>query len=615
MSTTPARRAELIVAALVVTLGTLSASWREVSDWDVWWQLRIAHDALASGSVLPADTFSYSAAGTAWPHKDLVGYLVLYAGWAAAGYAGVALVLAATLLVGAAAWWFAVEPRHRDPAVWAMGSLVWIAAVQARVMPRAQVFSIALFVVMLALLAWWRRRDRDGGGALLPASLAVGLVCVWMNLHRGGVHGLVLLLGFACWGTLAAITNRLAPRAVAVVGAPLAPRSLLAAWIAVPLAIAAGALNPSGVAVYTTAFAVSFDPVHRLLISEWQPVNLDSLRALFAVAAAVVAVGIGATLVALARAARGERGPADLWHLGVAAVFARQGFSSGRWMSDAASSALAPLVALASAGVAAARSRDAWRGGPAFVAAVGLALAGLGHLTHHARLGLGPEEHRYPVAAIDFAREAELGARVHNSFVYGGPLVWFGRDRFLSLVDGRNDMVFASEFFVRCSRAQSDPAGFAALWAEHPGDWVLADNTPGRESFAFLARDPAWAMVFWSEEAVVYVPRAEAESRGLRPYSVLVPGAEVQALAAALTGAANDPAALERVGAELLRANTEAGGAGLDPASFRIGALLAIWLHAHGPARRAERDAVLDALMARWPEHPALPGLIAGVAR
>jgi hypothetical protein len=535
----------------------------------------------------------------------------LYAGWAVGGYASMAAVVSLTVALGCAAWYYAMPRVGRDPFVWSIGSLVWIAAMQGRVMPRAQVFSIALFVVMLALLERLRTRLRTEESIVATCLAIVATEFVWMNLHRGGIHGLVLLTGFACFAVASALGSRfrLAER-ITNLGA--IPARRLAIVVALPVvALIAGALNPSGWAVYTTGVQVSNDPIHRGLITEWLPLSVASARTLYPVATIALAAGVLVAIGIFAtRVFRRRPSPVDVWHVGVTAVFARQGLASARWMTDAASAAMLPLFLWLGPKV----RENPYAGRislhhPVTLLVFGATLLLAGQATNPSTFGLGAQRDRYPELAITFAANNELGPRVHNTFVYGGPLVWFGRDHFLSLVDGRNDMVFPSEFFARCSRAQHDVDEFTALIAEYPADWVLADNTPGRETFVFLAYDPGWAQVFWSEAAVVYVRAEVAASRGLSGYRYLRPANEVGWLQQHIVAAAGSADVLRGIEAELQRANSQAGGDSTSLASFRVGALLALLYHATGAHSQA--DAVVHLLVTQFPDHPALADLIA----
>lgn len=602
-------------AAVLVCLAAVSVGFRQVADWDFWWQIRVAHDAWTYRSVLPVDAMSHSVVGAAWPHKDLVGYLPLWWAWEV-GPVALNLLLGLVVAVGAVALWFVVPRAQRDPLVWLLAANAWIAAVESRVMPRALVFSITAFVVMLVLIEHARLRAHSWR-ALVPWMVALAVLeGVWMNLHRGGIHGVVLLVGFTGWCVLGAVAARHA-RLGPLLGPPAHPASIGVAAFGTALAIGLGALNPSGWAVYTTGFRVSYDAVHRTRITEWLPLSPELALSTYPVATGLALLAplvVGAALVAAMRS--GRRGPVDVWHLGVMAVFAYQGQASARWMTDAASAAIVPLLLVAAAAAASARVRGAWRDAPLVLLLAGLALPVAANGINHQRLGAGLEAGRFPDQAIAYARRNGLGSDVHNAFVYGGYVLWEGRDPqqpLRALIDGRNDMVYPSTFYARCVDAQRDPALFAALQREYPSDWVLADNTPGRETFTFLGDDPEWALVFWSEPATVWVRRdRHAGVARADRFEVLRPGAEIPSLLAGLQAAGPDPTALGHIAAELDRIATATGP------TFRTLTLQALFWHAmtNIDAHAAERrDAVATTLEVLHPDHPALPTVLRALSQ
>jgi hypothetical protein len=170
------------------------------------------------------------------------------------------------------------------------------------------------------------------------------------------------------------------------------------------------------------------------------------------------------------------------------------------------------------------------------------------------------------------------------------------------LVDGRADTVYRPAFIWDALVAERDPARFAAMRAADGADWVLALNKPGDESHRFLAADPAWRLVYWSEAALVWV-RADAYPE-LAPLAfrwvprLMQRGAD--AIAATLAPLASEPLARAEVERELLRLIAA------SPDGVRANALLALFYETMGPAYRAERDRVLAHLVDVAGGHPAL---------
>lgn len=588
------------VAGFAVLLVVLTATLRKVASWDLWWHLAIGREAVRTSSTVPVDTFSYSFAGAPYVHKDLGADVLFHAAFEAASFAGLTALQALPILAGLAGLAIGLG-RNARPVVWVALAAALIAATQFRIIPRPLVFTEGFFLLALGLIERARRRVDDGGvrGFALALAPLVALSWLWLNLHRGGLVGLVLLLGLTLDLAMRAGLHR-HPLTARIAGARPGLHHVGAAAAAFAGAVAVGLLNPSGARLYTSGLAVSHDPIHRTFITEWQPLTAELALTVHPVATGLIAVALLAGTVRLLRDLRSgnERtSPIQLWHLGVLALFTVQGVASMRWITHAVAAACLVIGLLVCELLARRSSARSPRMLLPLVALLGVIAV---DATQHHEPGLGLTPDRYPVEALDAADRLELGPNIHNTFVYGGFAIWHQDGRRKVLIDGRNDMVYPSEFFLRCSRAESDPEVFGALWSETAGDWVLADNTPGREAFAFLDRDPGWFPVFWSEAAVIYVPRATHAHLETAAFRLIRPSDPMGSLRAALQAAEGEPARLDAIRMELGRMVSA------SPNSVRANTLLALFFDALGPAHRVQRDAVLDHLIAIAPDHPAV---------
>lgn len=588
-----------IGGAIVVLLAAVLVGVRHIASWDVWWHLAIGRESVRSGSTVPVDLWSYSFAGAPFVHKDLVGDLVLFGAFDAFGFAGLALLRGLVVVVLSWALWIATPRASRDSVTWLAATLLLVVAVQSRIIPRPLMFTVAAFPVMLALIERARRHLSDLPRFVRAHLPILALQWVWLLLHRGGLLGLVLLLGHALALALAwALHTR--PRWRGVAGPRPLPSVIIASALLFVAAVGIGLLNPSGATLYTSAVAVSGDAIHRTGISEWAPLTWELARSVHPIGSALIAMGLGLTIGRLGIALIDPQrpSPVHLWHLGVPVLFTVQGIASMRWLSYA-SGAAALVTALIGADWTLTRG-TAFR--PRGLMTI-LGFLGLGtlHLLNPSTVGLGEKPERYPADALAFADEAGLGADVHNAFVYGGYVIWHGDGARRVLIDGRNDMLYPSEFFAQCAEAQHDPAVFAALQAQWPTDWVLAENTAGRESFTFLWHDPAWVPVFWSDPAVVWVRRDAHPDLVAEAYRVLDPGHLVASLQAAIAASATQPAVGARLERELQWMLESA------PESARPWTLAVLYFHARGDAERC--DEAFETLVALHPQHPMLPQL------
>lgn len=601
MSTLGSAR-QWIAGAVVIVLAAILVGARRIASWDVWWHLAIGRDAVRTGSTLPLDTWSYSFEGAPFVHKDLVGDLVLYGAFEALGYPGLVLLRALVVITLAAALWLATPRRARDPVSWFAAALLLIIAVQSRIIPRPLMFTVALFPLMLALLERARAHLGDVRGFVRAHLPILALQWLWLLLHRGGLLGLVLLLGHACALALAVALHR-APAFRAAAGPRPAPPVVGAAFGLFAAAVLIGLANPSGLTLYTSALSVTHDDIHRTGITEWAPLTWELAETIHPVATLLIATAIGLVVgrLGIALIERDRPSPVHVWHLGVLLLFTWQGIQSMRWLSYASGTA-ALCVALISADWALTRGTSFRPRG--LMTILGFLGLGLLHLLNPGIVGVGPLPNRYPEAALAFADEHDLGDDVHNAFVYGGYVIWHADGAHRVLVDGRNDMLYPSAFFDRCSRAQRDPQEFAALQAEHPTTWVLSENVPGRESFAFLWSDPEWAPVFWSDPAVVWIRTDAYPELAASQFRLLDPSFPTPSLQAALQRFGDDEAAHAQLRRELERMLTA------SPTSLRALTTAALYFDHVGDVAR--RDELAAMLMRHHGDHPVaqqLPSL------
>lgn len=525
-----------------------------VDDPDAFWHLATGRLALVEQSTLPTDPFSFTFVGQPWVGKDLFADLTLYSAFALAGWAGLAGWLAVVLAVGAGALSFRVRTS-----TWLLAAAAWLAATEITATPRSRIFSTALVPVLLTLLQLARER----GGTLWLA--AGGVVGGWLLLHRGGVVGLGLLGVTVVWQVWA--TRRHGRHRWAF---PLA---------GVGLAVALGLLHPDGPRVWLTVANVAGSPEYRQWVSEFRPLSWrDAWQAFAPIVVLTTAAIAGAMwdlrdfrnsdaqwravmlVLALVLAGRTPRGMPLLAGVAVWVLLPHLNTVMGRWHR--------PRLRLVLA------------------AATGLVLV----LSQRTRpLGLGPAEGATATRAIAFAASHGLGKRVCNPLHMGGELLWSG---FAPRIDGRNDQVYPVKFFVESAQATQDPAAWAAFLRRFPCDWALAANPGPGQSFAFLAQDPAWALVYWSPAASVFVPTAAHDD--LPRLRHLDPADPVRSVLAA----ARNPESAEALADELTRV-TAAHPDIAAPAVWSV-----MLLHLRGPALLAERDRALESLVARFPDAP-----------
>ncbi len=606
----PNASAAWVLVAVALLAVTVALAVTPTRDPDLPWHLRTGALAWQQRSTLPVDPFSSLFAGAPWRYKDLVGDVALHLAVSAFGLAGLVVLDVLASCVAVAGLAAALSRAQRRPIVVLLAATLALCATWFP--QRPSLFSWAAFPALLGALAYARRRlvadvdARTMARALLPALL---VQWAWVQLHRAAP------LGFALFALLAAqlLAARLGgdrPVARALLGPAPARR--------VAIAVAAGALgvalllalvNPSGVRFLTTSADVAQSDMLRRYIVEHQPLPLAELLRFHPFAAALAALALAASLGRLAVwfVRRGEAPPIDVFDVGLLLALLALTTTRARWLPFLLFAAAVPLArVLGERGERVSRAARAPR--EPMRAALGLALALataalLGGLARRDRgaftVQLDPD--RYPIGALDFARARGLRGPVANALSLGGYALWKGWPDVRVLVDGRNDQVYPPAFVVTTILAHKRPELFAEQRHLDGATWALASNVPHEVTHKFLARDPRWALVYWSESATLYVERAAHPELADAAFRFVddPDGLDV-GVRRGVAEARRDPTAAPALVAELRRMVQA------SPASLRAHGALCFALQLLGPAYRAERDAALAQLRAVAPDADVL---------
>lgn len=599
-----ARDPALAVPALLLLLLAALTAYAPTADPDLWWHLRIGEQALRLRSRLPVEIFSYPFAGQPWPYKDLLADVLLHLLYASAGYRGFFLLKLLAGLSLALSLRAALPPGQRPAALVLLISGLLLCSLG--LVERPNLFTLMLFPALLALLERARRLAAAPAlssqlRALLPPLL---LVWLWAQLHRAAMVGFVLLLLHAAYLVLGCLTP---PSATRLLGPRPTRRAALCALLTALLAPLLGLINPSGAALFRTSLGVAQSAMLRTFITEWRPVDL----ALFlrSPGGALSVLGTAALLWRLYRALRGGAGLVSLWHLGLVLLFGgRLLLDSVRWQPYLIDSAALSLALVLAERWPQLRQRIQAKGRVprGAVLLLGLALCGLQLWTRPDPLALGASEVLQPRGAVAFARREGLRGPVLNAYGLGGALIHDLWPQVRVVADGRNDMIYPTAFIEGALRAQRDPAAFAALAAQAPATWVMAWNRPDHVSHAFLAADPAWALVYWDDVATIYVRRDAHPALAQRALRLIDPQALEAGVARLLSRhlrPGGDEALLARLEHELLLLVQAA------PRSLRANGALLIYYARRGPAYAERRDAVVRSLDAFAPDDPAIARL------
>ena len=442
---------------------------------DLFWHLSAARWIVAHGVVPRADPFSFTAFGVPWIDFEWGTQLVWYAVDLLGGLWAL-WTLKAVLL--AAAFW-PVDGLLREkkvPGAARAGALgLWLAAMLAQTDLRADLVSAFFFAALL------RRLERGRASFLF----GFGLFVLWANLHAGFV------LGFGLYA-LAALAARLERRAP--------PPGLAAEAVGAALG---SMVNPYGAGLYGVLFSHASEPAV-LSVMEWQPPSGHNafqaplLLAILLVFALAWAAGrraskflLGAMLATLCAATFSARFGA--YFAAAGAMFAFCAYPK-------------PRAAFVAAGLAAVSAllvpiRIRFRGQPfndLYVA-------------------------RRAAEFVARERAALGGLRLFNQYEWGGYLGWrlgeegrvFGDGRYLfhsQLVEINAALTSSENMAEFAARRRLDGFLIRNLRTNLPSTRVYADGTtrsfdrPWYVSYLPRAR---WALVYWDEQALVFVDRAK----------------------------------------------------------------------------------------------------------
>ena len=502
-------------AAALLFLVVSSAIFK-ISTFDVWWHLAYGKLIFETGEIPRTDVFSFTAAGAERTDHEWGFQVLVYALHRLGG--GVALILAKALwlaLIAILVHRFVRRETGLSPAGAALALVPFILAGHNRFVLRPDVLSLGLSVVLAGALF----RRRASSLTLKDLGWVPLVFALWANLHGGLIVGVVLLALFIAGRVVELFLARLRGSPVVADGRPALP-TLLGL---LPLSLAGGLVNPFFHRVYGVPFHITSlheSGIFRNL--EWQPPQWPA-HWLFFLTVAVSGV------VAAARW-RSPDWPA-LLNLAFVAFIALRYVRNLAFFGFLAPIFLAAMIAVRPVQDEAAPDRRdrLSRLLPAPLAVAVLVLLGLSFLAGNPRFanGLGVDDRRLPVAAVDFLETSKPPGRLLNAHAFGGYAIWRLYPETRVFIDGRDD-IFAS-LRARLGRAVVDSRRWTELLDEYqightllqyidrleevriPGPAGGAPETTRRPYAVNHFPPRAWALVYFDDVAMVHVRRtAEA---------------------------------------------------------------------------------------------------------
>ena len=483
--------AQVAIAAFLA-LVVLPRAAVPLIDGDVWWHIRAGLELLETGRVPSVDAWSIAGAGMPWTSQDWLSNVLLASltGGAVggAGAMGASVLFASLVVVTAALLWWALDARGVRG--W-LGRVVWLSfgiivagpALGVRVQVVDLVLAASVLYLLWRYLADPRRRWLIG----LPV-----VALAWANLHAGWVI-LFLLGGAVLVGEV--IDRRLRPTE-----ATLTWRACAELGLALAIAFAALAVNPSGLGLYAYPIQTSLIAAHREYLAEWSPPRLTSVVGQVFWAFAIV--GVGSALLLGWRRLR----TADLLVLIGLTVM---GAYAARFLLVAPLAASVVVIAwsrIPSPPVVSRMSRPAQsaRLGAANLALI-VAIAGTGIAVAATRIAPSAQDEaigeHMPVGAVDWIVANDPGDRVFNTYSWGGYL-GMRRPDLPIYIDGRSDIYGDGPIreYAQAVLLETDPA---ELFERRRIDHVLFGV--GTPLAVWLDSRPEWEKTYADDLAAVWV--------------------------------------------------------------------------------------------------------------
>jgi hypothetical protein len=458
---------------VVLLLGVLGMTARNVTDPDVWWHLETGKYIATFRSVPHTDPFSYTRFGQPWIAHEWLSDLLIFGAYRAVGWGGLIVMFAAVLCAG----FLVLYLRCKKNAYGSGVIVLWGALATAPLWGiRPQILTLLLASIWLLILDR-SERDRNLLWWTLP------LTILWVNLHAGYAIGLALVALFLIGeyletsGTPVRFSPRLRTLAL----------TLLLSVLLVPL-------NPNGFRMFWYPFETLRSTAMQTYVAEWASPNFHRpeywpfLLLLLATTAAIAW-------------SRNTVRPRNLVLLLAGTV---AGLSSIRMIPIFV--LVAVPVLSQSVGVWPRPNPSKHRVGPlAATANLAILLAMTGFVGSHVIRVIqrqpASETSTFPVAAAAYLEAHPAEAPLFNHYDWGGYLIWRLYPGTRVFIDGRADL-YGDDFlneFARTYQFKKDWQEALVRWdvatVVIPADSALAPGLRGAEG---------WSIVYDDSHAVIF---------------------------------------------------------------------------------------------------------------
>jgi hypothetical protein len=454
---------------------------KQFAEPDIWWHLRSAQDLWQTHNFTPADTYSFTAAGSQRLNYEWLSELGYFFAYRLAGLRGILGLYFGLLVLTFSGVYYLCCTAGADGIDSVLAVFLGILLAAVSIGPRTLLFGWLCMVAILAILDRFRRTAR--GLWLMPAVFAL-----WINLHPSWVFGLaVVVMTIACglvegtWGQVRAVK-----------WTPAQLRTLLLTTAA---SVAALLVNPLGYKLALYPFDFLFRQQSNVsYIAEWQSVDFSSGDGKVAL---LSIIGLMAVALVSRRRWRLEEVVLTAFALWMALSHTRFLFFAGL---------ILPPIFAQRINLFQPYRPDEDK--PLLNAAImGCILAGiLVFFPSQASLQTKVDE-EYPTAALKFMRENQLTGRTFNQYFWGGYMEWTIPE-LKTFVDGRAD-IFVYNGVLDAHRKATGIQQPLEVMDTYKIDYALLQ--PGSPLAYLMQHAAGWRQIY-SDKVAVLIGRKSTRS-------------------------------------------------------------------------------------------------------
>ena len=505
------KKALLLLNLLFLFILMISLGLIQKDNNDIWWHLKTGQLLLENHVFPRTDIYSYTAAGRPWVLHEWLSQVIFYKAYTLGGESLLALLRPICLILVffiLMANIFLDEKGFAFPEFLLFIFLTYIGvmAIWPRIIVRPHLLSMVMMVLFFYCLTRYRLR-RDRSLYYLPP-----LQVLWVNLHSAAILGIILVIMFfaGCWLDVVTVSGK------KVVRQEPTKNDSGRIFLIVVLVILATFANPStyhifgeletmkkeylGIKEWQSPFSVSpymvpnmffywFYPVLAIIFAtmsfrkiSWSDIIICVFLAIISLKSLRnIEIFVLVTIPIVYR-----------WGRQILQNLERR--TSHMMVYYLTGGGLAVIVCLTSIKVT----------------TQGMHIVRSGrNLRMH--LGVG---YNKPDGAIDYVLKNHLRGNMYNSYDIGGYIIWRGYPDLKVMMDGRV-VVYGKELLWKIMYL--DPEKLESLVREYSIGYFILKNSAGEEDLNdYLHLTKRWALVYFDDEALVYVKRDAAYENLIR---------------------------------------------------------------------------------------------------